>query len=512
MLRIRLIAVAVCSMATLGHSAEGTPRFEAADVHNSPRETWPSVKGPFSGSGRFELRFATVLDLIGIAYDATPEKVFGGPSWLEIDRFDIVAVAPAASTAASLKLMLRTLLSERFKLVLHDDTRPMAAYALVSGGHPKLKEADGSGESSCSFTREESTPALPQTPGAVTLPVLLYTCRNTSMARFAEALPSVPRAASYLGKKLVVDRTELRGLWDFSLRFTPKAPASTAVSGDNIPIFEAIEDQLGLQLRESTVPTRVLVVDTVNEKPTDNSPVEMRRLPAPPKEFEVASLKPSAPEPSDGRGRGKNEVSNGRLHLPGITLEDLIFYGWNIQRDDGLAGEPKWMKEDRYEIDAKAPPGAATEGLTPDGSAASVNIDAFRPMLRALVEERFKLVAHTENRLLNSYVLVAKNPRLEKSVNPMSRSEWHEGAPPDAKNAKTSLARVVTCQNVTMSQFAELLPSIAPAYLDSAVFDATGLKGRWDFSFSFVPAAVAGAGAGVPREAGGAASNPSVPT
>ena len=45
----------------------------------------------------------------------------------------------------------------------------------------------------------------------------------------------------------------------------------------------------------------------------------------------------------------------------------------------------------------------------------------------------------------------------------------------------------MTCQNVTMAQFAQLLPGIAPGYLRTDVVDATGLEGGWDFTFSFSP-------------------------
>ena len=88
--------------------------LEVADVHSSPRITYPMVRGPFYGGGRYELRYATLLDLIQTAYNVAPETVFGGPSWLAMDRFDVLAVAPAASTAKSQALMLQALLAERF--------------------------------------------------------------------------------------------------------------------------------------------------------------------------------------------------------------------------------------------------------------------------------------------------------------------------------------------------------------------------------------------------------------
>jgi len=107
--------------------------------------------------------------------------------------------------------------------------------------------------------------------------------------------------------------------------------------------------------------------------------------------------------------------------------------------------------------------------------------------------ERFKMDAHMENRSVNAYTLIAtKQPKLKKA-DPTTRTKWQEGALPDSKggkNANPSLGRLVTCQNVTMAQFAELLPGIAPGYLHTEVLDATGLEGGWDFTFSFSPAGV----------------------
>ena len=116
--------VALLSAAAFSQSTEIAPGFEVADVHNRPRITYPMVRGPFYGSGRYELRYATLLDLIRMAYNVAPETVFGGPSWLDMDRFDVLAIAPTASTAKSRTLMLQALLADRFKLVLHNDSRP----------------------------------------------------------------------------------------------------------------------------------------------------------------------------------------------------------------------------------------------------------------------------------------------------------------------------------------------------------------------------------------------------
>jgi uncharacterized protein (TIGR03435 family) len=153
---------------------------------------------------------------------------------------------------------------------------------------------------------------------------------------------------------------------------------------------------------------------------------------------------------------------------------------------------PKWADEDRYDILAKAPADVAIGDLTPQRGGVSVNIDALRPMIRSLITDRFQMVAHTENRPVNAYNLVAAKPKLKKA-DPATRTKWQEGALPESKgskNANPALGRLVNCQNVTMAQFAELLPGIAPGYLHTDVVDATGLDGGWDFTFSFSPRGV----------------------
>src|SRR5262245_4948251 len=132
MMRVLVCAIlfTVLALTALGQSTDKAVKFEVADVHNSPRTIQPFVRGPFYGSGRFELRFATMLDLIRIAYNLDPEKVVGGPNWLETDRYDVFAKIPAASTVESRREMLQDLLADRFKLVTHKDSKPMAAYAL----------------------------------------------------------------------------------------------------------------------------------------------------------------------------------------------------------------------------------------------------------------------------------------------------------------------------------------------------------------------------------------------
>src|SRR5215471_986463 len=298
---ICILPLSLLSLAAFDQSPETTTKFEVADVHTSPYYSFSAARGPFFSTSRYELRDATMVDLIHIAYDLDPEKISGGPSWIEMDRYDIFAKTSAASNAELRRHMLQSLLAERFNLVTHNDSRPMPAWALTAGKHSGLKESDGSGESGCKF-EFQNAPTAPPAPGTpIQLPTIVYTCRNTSMATLAAGMLDIPAAAGYFNNRLVVDRTSLEGKYDFSFGFTPKVPAAFKTIGENVTIFDAIE-RLGLKLEMANVPMPVIVVDSVNRTPTPNSAETMKSFPKLPTEFEVAALKPV--DTSTGGGRG----------------------------------------------------------------------------------------------------------------------------------------------------------------------------------------------------------------
>src|SRR5581483_1952237 len=107
----------------LAQPGEGSPKFEAADVRVSPKS--PNPFGRFSPvkGGRWEIKSASMVDLIRNAYGFDADRVLGGPNWLEMDRFDITAKLPDQTTPDDRKQMLQALLAERFKLVAHKDTK-----------------------------------------------------------------------------------------------------------------------------------------------------------------------------------------------------------------------------------------------------------------------------------------------------------------------------------------------------------------------------------------------------
>jgi len=183
----------------------------------------------------------------------------------------------------------------------------MPAYVLTVAKNAKLTEASGTGETGCNFKmesapqgqREAPTPGGP--PPSITMPVLSYTCHNIAIAAFAANMPSIP-AGPRLDDKPVVDQTGLKGVYDFSLKYTPTIPAgaSLIIVGQQQPFADVMEKELGLKLQLTTAPLPVIMVDSAR-KPTPNSPDVAKAFPPPPTEFDVAEIKPSPPASSGGR-------------------------------------------------------------------------------------------------------------------------------------------------------------------------------------------------------------------
>ena len=264
-----LTCAALLSALAFGQSTETKPAFEIADVHVSPPTRNPFMRGPLVRRGRYEIRFATMVDLIRTAYGTDAERVLGGPNWLEDGTFDVLAKLPEGATKDTAKPLLQSLLADRFKLAVHNDTKPVPAYALKAGKHSQLKEAGGSGDTGCMFTPPGPPPTGGPPPGP---PMFSFSCRNMTMAAFAEALhATIALAPQYLDERVVVDETELKGAWDFDFKFTPRGMIGPngPIAG-TITLFDAIEKQLGLHLQKASAPLDFVVVDHADKVPTQN--------------------------------------------------------------------------------------------------------------------------------------------------------------------------------------------------------------------------------------------------
>src|SRR5215475_13328382 len=128
-----LFSGAAFGQAGISTSGTSAPAFEAADVHVSPKVRVPSMAAGGLRGTRYLVRQATMVDLISLAYGVDNNKILAGPSWLDLDRFDLSARAPSGSTPEQAGLMLQTLLAERFSLKIHKDSKELPGFVLSAG-------------------------------------------------------------------------------------------------------------------------------------------------------------------------------------------------------------------------------------------------------------------------------------------------------------------------------------------------------------------------------------------
>jgi uncharacterized protein (TIGR03435 family) len=181
---IRITSLAAVFAGIIFGQVPPTARFEIADLSVSPPSvsySQRSVSGGLLPGGRYDLRRATMLDLIAAAWAIDPEKVLGGPSRLDMHRFDVCATAPAGTSGKTVGPLLQALLQERFHLILHNEVKSVPVFALKAGTKHKLIRAAVSGPAGCSvnYAAESADPAAPSETLAK------YTCHNMTM----EALP-----------------------------------------------------------------------------------------------------------------------------------------------------------------------------------------------------------------------------------------------------------------------------------------------------------------------------------
>ncbi len=196
--------------------------------------------------------FASLRQITGLAYGIQRVRIVGGPPWMDSDLYRTTAKAEDSDAATeSVQAMLQTLLAERFKLVVHRESKQLPVYTLSPAKNgSKLKEAKHPGKPS-------TTPGAPDPakPGVVQLGF-----QNMYLAGLVNFL------ANMLGNP-VLDNTGLDGRYNFTLEWAYAPSAQSTDAGPSI--FDAVEEQLGLKLEAKKAAVDVMVVDRA-EKPTEN--------------------------------------------------------------------------------------------------------------------------------------------------------------------------------------------------------------------------------------------------
>ena len=223
--------------------------------------------------GRYTATNVTLRALVRSAYGVQHDaQLVGGPSWIDTDRFDIVAKAEGSPSTDvfrdQARLMLRTLLADRFKLVLHRETRELRIYALVvARGDGKLgPQLRPSTVAECSARTLPNTPANNDASAAI--PCGSGFARTRHLAARAVVFSVLSTNISNVADRPVADRTGLTGAFDWELQWSAE-PTPKPEAPDALTLFTALQEQLGLRLESARGPVEVFVIDSVERLSPD---------------------------------------------------------------------------------------------------------------------------------------------------------------------------------------------------------------------------------------------------
>jgi len=280
-------------------AAPGKLEFEVASVRENraggaPSSNFPLGLGPeFSGEvGLLTARNVPLLQLLVFAYAKNMYQIQGLrsqlPDWARQARFDVQARAEGSTTKDQMRLMMQSLLEERFGVKVHMESREVPVFSLVLvkpgrlGSQLRVHTAD---EPACS----KEAPAFYRTgaPGSVAMVAGGYPAycgaveslpgaaagaqragaRDVTMAQIALAVAGIGNV-----ERPVLDGTGLSGTFDMLLEFVPENPDPAKAQdaeavGPSLAV--ALKDQLGLRMEAGKGPVEVIVLDKV-EKLTEN--------------------------------------------------------------------------------------------------------------------------------------------------------------------------------------------------------------------------------------------------
>jgi uncharacterized protein (TIGR03435 family) len=261
------------------------PQFEVASI--KPNKSDSNRVDITSQGGRLTATNVSLGGLIRIAY-GTPQalplnrlsvsaKWIGGGNarYVESERFDVLAKAEGDPSSDQMNLMLRTLLADRFKLIVHHETRELPSYALVlvRGDRrlgPRLRRSDVD----CSDPDHAPPPAADGTPSCGFRSFPGKATGRVTMSALAQRMLS----NALDDHRPVEDRTGLAGTFEFNLDWTPDgpvrsrppdAPPAPPIDPNGSSLFTALKEQLGLALTPQKDHIDILVVDSA-EHPTED--------------------------------------------------------------------------------------------------------------------------------------------------------------------------------------------------------------------------------------------------
>jgi uncharacterized protein (TIGR03435 family) len=230
-------------MVGLAAASAQTLQFEVASI--KPNTSADNGSSTTTNDGEVIIRNNTLRQLIQNAFDVRSFSL-SAPDWLTTVHFDVTAKLPRKATFAEQRVMMQALLTERFGLVVHHETKMMQGYALVVAKNgPKIQPVAGDGGHSTNSSRGK------------------IVAEGTTMAQLADMISRQIRQP-------VTDMTELKGVFNLTLTYTPEMGEEKAAGESGPSVYTALQEQLGLRLEGRKIPVDTVVVDHVEKTPTEN--------------------------------------------------------------------------------------------------------------------------------------------------------------------------------------------------------------------------------------------------
>lgn len=261
-------------------------KFEAISIKVNDSGSGRNSLSPNLDGGRLRAVNVSLATFMVYAYHLPANRIMGGPGWFDSEHFDVDATA-AGEDADANRYRIQSMLTDRFKLLTHHETRNLPVYALmlnkVGALGPQLRMTDKSCDTwhQTDLTKpnaassENSAPDdvnCGSTSGATNNRRARFLGHGVSMDKLLEVLAGSPSHAFV--ERPIVDRTGVTGNVDFVLEFAmPQlAPSNEQASADPsaLPSFtSALREELGLKLESASAQVDVLVIDHV-EQPSPN--------------------------------------------------------------------------------------------------------------------------------------------------------------------------------------------------------------------------------------------------
>jgi len=314
---IRVIVVVLLAVVCYAQQPDNQLTFEVASIKPSPPPEMGMMRvgsrgGPGTGDPtRFTASNFSLSNLVTLAYDLRPYQLTA-PSWLNSERFDIVAKVPPGATKEQFRVMLQNLLAERFKLVMHREKKELPMFELVVGkGGPKLKESEDQADSEPAAGAPPPMPGgpmqdkmgkdgFPEMPAGRTMTMMMP--GRARMTAYKQTMEALATRLSMSAGRPVMDGTGLKKKYDFTLTYAPEStgmgpmgmaspsggggmamvgtaggpvggpmPDHTAADAEPLPtLATALQEQLGLKLESKKGPVDIVVVDKIEKVPTEN--------------------------------------------------------------------------------------------------------------------------------------------------------------------------------------------------------------------------------------------------